>query len=145
MKRPIIMMLTVLIIALVMTEVIDSFNNNNEFITDANNDSGSSITTFYKWKDENGTWHYSDKPSVKNDDVETIDVNLNTNLIKGLRPVQKERVTVSENVVSTPKESSIPLPITVPLEKVQKIIKDARGVQDLINNREEEIKRASGQ
>lgn len=129
MKRPILIMLFVLACILVVTKVIKAFNEE----------------TFYKWKGEDGTWNYADEPDSGGYDAEVIKVRTDTNIIKGIKIGKEDGSVTDKELNSAPEESSsIPAPITVPLEKVHQMIKDAKDVQGLINSREEDIKRATG-
>jgi hypothetical protein len=135
MKRPILIMLFVLACILVVTKVIKAFNEE----------------VFYKWKGEDGTWNYADEAGSEGHDAEVIKVRTDTNLIQGPKPEEeirggadKESNDTSNQNANSEKSSSIPAPITVPLERVHQMIKDAKDVQGLINSREEEIKRATG-
>lgn len=133
MKRPILIMLFVLACILVVTKVIKAFNEE----------------VFYKWKGEDGTWNYADEPSSEGHDSEVIEVRTDTNLTQGLKPEKEAVAKTDKESNATPSQnskesSSMPAPITVPLEKVHQMIKDAKDVQGLINSREEDIKRATG-
>lgn len=45
--------------------------------------------TVYKWKDAQGSWHYGDTPPPDAQDIATITVDVNTNLIQSV-PVEKD-------------------------------------------------------
>jgi hypothetical protein len=106
----------------------------------------SSINTsqsFYKWQDEDGTWHYSDQPAA-GQTIETVTVNTNTNLIQGLR-IEKKEEKEAENKQEPAKTDvpSIPLPMTVPLEKVSKMLEDASNMQQIMDDRKNKIDQAT--
>ena len=98
---------------------------------------GSSMQSFYKWQDENGTWHYSDQPQA-GQKIETVTVDTNVNLIQGLK-IEKKK----ERIVSQAKIPSIPLPMTVPLDKVTKMLDDANNIQQLMDARTDQIDQAT--
>lgn len=104
--------------------------------------------SFYKWQDESGAWHYSDTPP-EGKVVETITVDTNTNLIQGLKiekPDDKNIISefdVKDDSVKE-KSSDIPLPMTVPLEKVTDMLKDAHNIQNVMDNRAKQIEQATG-
>jgi len=108
--------------------------------------SNSAVNTsqsFYKWQDEDGTWHYSDQPQV-GQTMETVTVNTNTNLIQGLRmekKEEKEQIVKKEAVKE--KAPAIPLPMTVPLEKVSKMLEDATNMQQVMDDRKQTIDQAT--
>ncbi len=99
--------------------------------------------SFYKWQDENGTWHYSDQPQV-GQNIETVTVNTNANLIQGLKIEKQEKETMKKEVrEEQPDTPSIPLPMTVPLEKISKMLDDANNMQQLMDDRKAQIDRAA--
>lgn len=99
--------------------------------------------SFYKWQDEDGTWHYSDQPQT-GQNIETVTVNTNANLIQGLR-TEKKKEEKEEKVVEKEKAEtpSVPLPMTVPLEKVSKMLEDANNMQKLMDDRSQQIDQAT--
>jgi hypothetical protein len=108
-----------------------------------NNELSSSTTqSFYKWQDDDGTWHYSDKPPAEKN-IETVTVNTNTNLIQGLRVVKKnEQSVIEKNLQPKVENSPMALPMTVPIEKISKILEDANNIQQLMDNRNKKIEQA---
>lgn len=99
--------------------------------------------SFYKWQDENGTWHYSDQPQVGKN-IETVTVNTNANLIQSLKIEKKEEKELAPEVKKDqPDTPSIPLPMTVPLEKISKMLDDANNMQQLMDDRKTQIDRAA--
>ena len=99
--------------------------------------------SFYKWQDEEGTWHYSDQPQAGKN-IETVTVNTNANLIQGLRiEKKKEQVIVEKKPEVKAESSAIGLPMTVPLEKVSKMLEDANNMQQLMDNRNKQIEQAT--
>ena len=118
------------------------------FSTDSENSqsnefSSMSTQSFYKWQDEAGTWHYSDQPQA-GQKIETVTVNTNTNLIQGLRiEKKKEQVDVADKAPEKVETPSIPLPMTVPLDKVSKILDDANNIQQLMDSRNDKIEQAT--
>lgn len=160
MKRPLYLMVTLTAIALVGPLIIkkpdgtafieipffqSSSPANTPSITSSNilsrlNSSSSPEQSFYKWQDDDGTWHYSDEaPADRNS--KTVTVNTNTNLIQGLRPETPDNDSTAK--VSTPEKSAnqdtvspnIPLPMTIPLEKVHKVLEDAHNIQNIMDSR----------
>jgi hypothetical protein len=150
MKRPIFIMLVLVAIAFAgpmlmkkpdgtafMATPWESLNSAKE---DANTNTKQS---FYKWQDDNGNWHYSDQPQVGKN-TETITVNTNTNLIQGLRAEKEDVKVVEEKKLEAKEEApSLSLPMTVPLEKVSKMLDDANNMQEIMDNRNKQIEQAS--
>ena len=156
MKRPIFIMLALLIIAFAGPMLIKKPNGTPfmefpfvegslESIRDSSN--SSSNQSFYKWQDDDGTWHYSDNPP-EGKVIETITVNTNTNLIQGLR-IEKNEIISTTNDVDVKKDveieetSGIPLPMTVPIEKVTEMLDDANNIQNLLDGRSKKIEQAT--
>jgi hypothetical protein len=155
MKRPIFFMCLLVTIAFVgpmvlkkpdgtpfMKSPLDWFSTSTT--SSHNNESSSStIQSFYKWQDDDGTWHYADKPPAGKN-IETVTVNTHTNLLQGLRVDKKKEQTVLEKTPEVQVESSsIALPMTVPIEKVLKLVEDANNVQQLVDDRNKKIEHAT--
>jgi hypothetical protein len=99
--------------------------------------------SFYKWKDEDGTWHYSDHPQ-EGQNIETVTVNTNTNLIQGLRAEKEDKTELPKNKIEAQASSaSIPLPMTVPFEEVSKMLEDANNLQQIMDDRKKAIDNAT--
>jgi hypothetical protein len=155
MKRPIFIMCALVAIAFAgpmlmkkpdgtpfIESPLDWFSTSS---TGSQNNESSSLTTqsFYKWQDDDGSWHYSDQPQAGKN-IETVTVNTNANLIQGLRlEKNKEQAVIEKKSEPKAESSSIPLPMTVPLEKVTKMLKDANNIQQLMDNRNEKIQQAT--
>ena len=155
MKRPIFLMCVLVAIAFVgpmllkkpdgsafIESPLDWFSTN---MTASQNNESSSITTqsFYKWKGDDGIWHYSDQPPAGKN-TETVTVNTHANLIEGLRPEKNKEQPIIEQTPQ-PKIDSLPiaLPMTVPIEKISKILEDANNIQQLMDNRNKQIEQAT--
>lgn len=102
-----------------------------------------SSQSFYKWQDENGTWHYSDQPQ-EGQNIETVTVNTNANLIQGLRAEKEEIIEGPTNEIDVQKDSaSMPLPMTVPFEEVPKMLEDVSNLQQVMDDRKKAIDNAT--
>ena len=97
--------------------------------------------SFYKWQDEQGRWYYSDKPRTDGD-VEVVTVDTKANVIPGMSEEQlkSHRKTEVLKPQSAPNVPSMPLPMTVPLDKVSKMVDDAQGIQTLLEQRNEQMR-----
>jgi hypothetical protein len=112
--------------------------------TGSKNNEPSNIThqSFYKWQDDDGTWHYSDQPQAGKN-IETVTVNTNTNLIQGLRREKSKELAVIEKKSESKIESlAMPLPMTVPIEKISKMLQNANNIQQLMDDRNQQIEQA---
>ncbi len=88
-------------------------------------------TTAYKWKDENGVIHYSSEPPPEQQQVEVLEVDGNVNLVQGLRE-QEEIPGPSQNPEGT---IDMPSGNVYSPENIQKLIRDAKEVQQKLNER----------
>lgn len=96
------------------------------------------VTQVYKWQDANGEWHFSNEPppaGIKGS-VESYRNDVN---ISQAPPVVEVAPEPTEQPDSDIPDSNIPLlPITDP-ERVKQLIDDAKNVQELVNNRQQNI------
>ncbi len=97
-------------------------------------------STVYRWQDANGVWQFSDTPPEDMRHVQTVQVDPDRNLIKGLPPRQTEPEDPSgaESIVN-----SLPFPATIPMGEIPKLIEDAKNLQKLVDEREQRISEAS--
>lgn len=150
MKRPIFIMIVLVAIAFIGPMLMKK-PDGTPFMEvpwkSLNESSGnSSINTsqsFYKWQDEDGIWHYSDQPAA-GQNIETVTVNTNTNLIQGLRIEKKEdKEPEKKQKQANADIPKIPLPMTVPLDKVSKMLEDASNIQQIMDERKKNIDQAT--
>ena len=98
--------------------------------------SSSGLTTVYKWQDDEGNWHFSDRPVVESS--EKLTYNPNANIIQSLakkEEPQKVKVTPFE---STPDQKG-PSLTTVPMDQVPELMDQAKQYQSLIDQRNEAL------
>jgi hypothetical protein len=154
MKRPIFIMCVLVAIAFAGpmllkkpddSAFIDSpmnFLSTNSTGSKNNEPSNMTRQSFYKWQDDDGTWHYSDQPQARKN-IETVTVNTNTNLIHGLRREKNKELAVIEKKSESKTESSaMPLPMTVPIEKISKMLQNDNNIQQLMDDRNQQIEQA---
>ena len=155
MKRPIFIMLVLVAIAFAGPMVLkkpdgtpflespwDLFSVDSKVPSSIGSGINSS-QSFYKWQDENGTWHYSDQPQ-EGQNIETVTVNTNANLIQGLRVEKEEIIEGPTNEIDVQKDSaSMPLPMTVPFEEVSKMLEDVSNLQQVMDDRKKAIDNAT--
>jgi len=102
----------------------------------------SKITKVYRWK-ENGSWSFAGQmpEGVPPELVEMIEINPDTNLIQGLRPEKGLQITSSQDQQDgsdTPDRGSymsIPVPLTVQPDQLNKLFEDAKNIQNVMNER----------
>lgn len=122
--------------------LLESFGENTVSADDEQNEqSGSSSQSFYKWQDENGTWHYSDKPRSDGGNMETVTVNPDANLLPGIQSAEESENVKNDQKVSNPGEAETisPIPMTVPPGKVADMIRDAKNLQNTVEQRIQSI------
>lgn len=100
--------------------------------------------TVYKWTDANGKVHYSSEAPADIESAQKMEVDPNVNLIEGIElqtentSAQPQAPTTTTTTVNTdPLSGGVYNP-----EAVQKLIKDAKNVQNMLNERNEASKKA---
>lgn len=90
---------------------------------------------FYKWQDEQGRWHMGDEPpeGVK---LHPIEVDTAANI---LQPVVAPNRKTPEAVKSPESSVTLPSPLTIRPEQVKTLLQDAQNVQQLMNERTQQI------
>lgn len=108
---------------------------------------------YYRYKDSNGIWQFSDAPQVGiMNYVSTIDPN--ANIIQSLnkekidnalgRAPPPEVVKAGEKDKATPETPSLPFPSSVPIAEIPNLIQQAKDVQNLANERLKNIDQSTG-
>ena len=93
--------------------------------------------TYYKWQDDNGQWHFGDEPP---EGVTLHEVNIDTaaNILQPVA-VAKKDVEKPESKAAVP-QKTLPLPMTVDPESVKDMMDKAENVQNLMNERNQQLK-----
>ena len=104
----------------------------------------SDSVSVYKWKDAEGNWQFSDTPP-DNQTAEQVLVstNLNRDLVPELK-ISEPKKPASGGNATLIKKGGIS-PTTVSPDKVTELIKDAKNVQNLMDQRQEQLDRQLGQ
>lgn len=95
-------------------------------------------TTAYKWTDENGVVHYSSEPPPEHQQVEVLEVDPNINLMQGVQKKEEVPGPTSQPALELP-SGNIYNP-----KNVQKLIQDAKDVQQKLNERYKEQEKIMG-
>jgi hypothetical protein len=92
---------------------------------------GAERPKLYKWKDEHGNWHFSDQasPTALDQVVEALPQATNSMSPPPVINFGEQERAASRNA------PNLPLPTTVPLDKIPKLIEDAKNVQKLADDR----------
>lgn len=147
MLKPIIFMITMLIIAFIGPFLMQGgslhelmSNPLSLFATSESNkdkqkfSNVSSSQTFYKWQDEDGRWHYSDKEFAAVGS-EKVKVDPEANLIQGLRSKKDDEEEEEEESFGS-KVTMLPTS-----EKVQEMFEDAEEIKDLPKERMDQLEK----
>jgi len=100
--------------------------------------SPSGLTTVYKWQDEEGQWHFSDKP-MGTGEHETLKYNPNANIIQSLKKPEEDSNAVVTPIAKAPETPSGPSLTTVPLSEVPELMDQAKQYQQLIDQRNQTL------
>ena len=96
----------------------------------------SSAQTFYKWQDEQGTWHYGDTPPIDGPRFSTIEIDSNTNVIQSVavEPTLDQKMATSPSPGTKSTTPDLPDSNILSLERAMNVLNDAQNVQNLMNN-----------
>ncbi|OUS04053.1 hypothetical protein A9Q90_07595 [Gammaproteobacteria bacterium 54_18_T64] len=100
------------------------------------------ISKVYKWRDENGTWHFSENLPEGVTAEQTIFLNSETNIIQGWPDPPPVNTATEPN--NAPTQAITPSAKLNPYSKkaIEKLFDDARGVQDIMDKRSQNLERA---
>jgi len=92
--------------------------------------------TFYKWRDEDGVWQYSDKPPEQpTTPVKTLNIDPNANVLSRQKPSDLQP---PQNSAAKPESEN---PAAISLEKLPHLLNDVRPPKQQLENREQEFER----
>lgn len=96
-------------------------------------------TPIYRWKDSNGDWNYSDKPSstIPSEEVFLDSKDVIVLPAFDVSSVKSNTVNSKNKADNSPSNTLVPTP-----SKVLDLYKDANNVQKLMDTREQEISKA---
>ncbi|MGB3620778.1 MAG: hypothetical protein WBA20_05475 [Ketobacter sp.] len=103
---------------------------------------------FYRWQDENGVWQFSQQPNRNTLNL-VVRTDPTANLLQGLSEEQidvafgrvRTAATTNSIVENNPLaknqdlDSSLPVPVTIPVTEIPKLIEQAKDVQNIMNER----------
>lgn len=116
-------------------EINSSTSSNNFDSDDAEEQSNNQV---YRWQDDEGNWHYSDKaPTDQHYETQQLQSDINQIQSLNTRSSRETLPTSASNEVSSPyMKGGLPIPSP---EKVQKLMQDAKNVEQLLKQRQEMI------
>jgi len=90
----------------------------------------------YKWKDANGNWHFTDRADKADSSATHERLPATVNSMAPPPPSAS-----SEQTTSTPSQHSFPLPLptTVPVDKIPQLIDDAKNLQKISDDRAKQL------
>ena len=92
----------------------------------------------YRWQDDEGVWQFSDQPPEQMADLEMVELHPDRNLIQGLRTPEHESNAESIEAPDT-SVNPLPLPTTVPMEDIPQLLEDAKQIQQLMQQRQQQL------
>ncbi len=111
----------------------------------ANENAAATISKVYKWRGDDGSWHFSETLPEGVTPAQVIFLNSETNVIQG----QPQPDTVSIDIA--PKNEPAPIPPQNPSvnlnpyskQAIDKLLNDARGVQKIMDQRSRDLEQAT--
>jgi len=105
--------------------------------------------TVFKWKDEQGVWHYGDQPPANNTQFSTLVVNDQTNIIQST-PIPKDEPVPPATAMDPKDEKAGYTPPkneedVLTLERALNIVDDAHAVRDMMEQRNSQLDALVGQ
>lgn len=103
------------------------------------------ISKVYKWRGDDGSWHFSENLPEGIKPEQVMFINSDTNMIQGLPQPDK----VTSDITPVNDQPTQPPPIQPgnlnPYSKkaIDKLLNDARGVQEIMNQRSRDLEQAS--
>jgi hypothetical protein len=85
----------------------------------------------FKWKDANGTWHFTNRADQASKDAHKQALPTATNTMAPPPVVERDH----ESSTSTGPSIPLPLPTTIPADKIPQLIDDAKKLQKLSQDR----------
>ncbi|SFD15959.1 DUF4124 domain-containing protein [Pseudoalteromonas denitrificans] len=89
----------------------------------------------YRWQDDKGVWHFSDKASAA---TKSEQVWLDPKDITVLPAIKPVKAQVTEKQVEE-KKTELPSPMTISPNKALKLMTDAKNIQQLVDQREKKV------
>lgn len=109
--------------------------------------SSGNVDTFYRWKNEQGVWQYTQTPPPEHVTTTVVTVDPQANMIRamdqekidGLLGIKssKPKAPVTLGPPAAGETPNIPFPSTIPLQKVPELIDSAKQIQELSQQRTE--------
>lgn len=125
---------------------LPSFNDLSPSAIISNAPSLPSDRTVYKWKDQNGVWHYGDQPP-EGIQFSTLVVNDQTNIIKST-PIPEKPAPTPATIASSENKAGYKVPKNnedvLTLDRALNIVDDAHAVRDMMEQRNQQLNTLTG-
>jgi len=112
---------------------------------DEQNTQAATISKVYKWRDDDGTWHFSETLPEGVTPEQVIFLNSETNIIQGLPQPDKMTTDIAPVNEQPAVQQQPPSTNLNPYSKkaIDKLLNDARGVQEKMDQRNHELEQAT--
>ncbi|MDH5572300.1 MAG: hypothetical protein OEY89_11075 [Gammaproteobacteria bacterium] len=99
------------------------------------------VTTVHKWLDDSGVWQFSDQNN-SGGNSEMVKINPDSNVVQAMKlakPEEEKTSTTSDNGEKAESDlSSIPLPTTIPMKDIPKLISQTKELKNTLEQRYQE-------
>ncbi|KZZ75133.1 hypothetical protein A3766_09355 [Oleiphilus sp. HI0132] len=129
---------------LIPDKILPDSLTGNESSSSTASSSSSNKVSFYKWQDATGMWHYGDRPPAGAQNVSTMNVNTNVNIIQSLK-LDSEEGETSSGKTSQPKMSDTLADGQLTVDDAFNAMSDAKAVRDMMESRNETLKAITGE
>ena len=104
----------------------------------------STLRKVYKWRGDDGSWHFSENVPEGVTTQQAIFLNADTNLIQGLPSADKVSKVVAPSNNQAASQATKPLSLNpYSTSAIEKIFDDARGVQKIMDQRKLDLEQAT--
>lgn len=99
------------------------------------------LTTVHKWMDDSGVWQFSDQNN-SGGTSELVNINPDSNVVQAMKVAQpedeKSNVATDSGDNTETDLSSIPLPTTIPMKDIPKLINQTKELKNTLEQRYQE-------
>ncbi|KZZ10617.1 hypothetical protein A3749_10715, partial [Oleiphilus sp. HI0078] len=128
---------------LIPDKILPDSLTGNESSSSTTSSSSSNKVSFYKWQDATGMWHYGDRPPAGAQNVSTMNVNTNVNIIQSVKIESDEESTSA--YAPQPKMSETLADGQLTADDAFNAMSDAKAVRDMMESRNETLKAITGE
>lgn len=122
----------------------DSITGNQSPASEAKPNISSHKVSFFKWQDASGAWHFGDNPPANAQNITTMNVNTNVNIIKSVK-VESDSDSGTYAVSPKTQMSSSLADGELTPEDAMNVMSDAKAVRDMMEARNDALKNIVGE